>query len=466
MSENREETNWDSAQQTHREIQEEILHSRNLELFDDVERLLPRGKFPTCVEQEMPVDPWDPADQKLRTKLPGSQAVAGPKRARPDTASKSKTDTKSKKPRGHEIPDDAHDGFLSVAELLKRKSTTAKGKKQTRIASAPLSDEGSEGSVDDELVLFGQKISGTGRKRARNSLELSEHDSEAENELLYGTISKGKAKAQPAVKARGKAVQTEATRKPKKPKVVKAKETETEEKERVEREEMNQRAVDFFNTLGPTRKRAIATASPTPPSSPPFRSPAQSTRPPPSPIAVKHVEAASRPVRQAGNKLSPATAALVGFSQVDAIDLSWDDQEVVMSGMDSPGVSSRPGQPIGLTKPTALQQTRSAQMMPPPPVPSRPAANLGLFDSPFAIRPGPSHRLPASSSPTRNGIILNSTSPSSYRDAAGPGRAAADSSPLIPVQRRQRRPKIHPDRVRPLVSPSPRLPPPAASGAM
>jgi len=50
MSEGREDANWDTAQQIHREIQEEILHSRNLELFEDVEPLIPLGKKPQCVE--------------------------------------------------------------------------------------------------------------------------------------------------------------------------------------------------------------------------------------------------------------------------------------------------------------------------------------------------------------------------------------------------------------------------------
>jgi ATP-dependent DNA helicase MPH1 len=72
MSELREDTNWDTAQQTHREIQHEILHSRNLELFEDVERLLPLGSLPDCTEKLMAIDPWDPADMKKKRLLPSA----------------------------------------------------------------------------------------------------------------------------------------------------------------------------------------------------------------------------------------------------------------------------------------------------------------------------------------------------------------------------------------------------------
>ena len=126
MSEGREDANWDKAQQTHRDIQEEILHSRNLELFEDVERLLPPGKLPECLEQEMPVDPWDPDEGKVRKRLAGVEKEAKEK--------------KPKKQRGHEIPENGHIGFKSVSELLKEcgkmpastKAPVAKAKGKSR----------------------------------------------------------------------------------------------------------------------------------------------------------------------------------------------------------------------------------------------------------------------------------------------------------------------------------------------
>lgn len=456
MSENREDTNWDTAQQTHREIQEEILHSRNLELFEDVERLLPPAKFPTCVEQEMPVDPWDPADQKSKRKLPGSQTVKGHKRGRDDDDAPAQSRGKVKKSRGHDIPDDAHDGFVSVAELLKRKGKgKGKGKGQsTRASASPSPDE------DDELVLFGQKIAGTGRKRARHTPESSEDDDdEAEQELLYGTVGKGKGpvrKGTSDTKSKGKTAMSKGARETKKAKTAQIKETEEEKKKRLEREDIDKRAIDFFNTYGPTRKRSLATPSVTPPSSPPTRSSVKATHPPPSPSTDGSLEKTAA-FGGNGNKLSPSTAAMAGFSQVDVIDLSWDDDAVVESHEPSPGGGANgtrcPTDAVQ-SKPPPLQHSRSAQMMPPPPIPTRPAgspAHFGLFDSPFALRPGHPPLPPSSESPVRPNAITSSTSPA--RPApAGRAVAAIDSSPSVPVQRRQRRPRAHPNRVRPLVS--------------
>jgi ATP-dependent DNA helicase MPH1 len=137
MSEGREDLNWDKAQDSHREIQEEILHSRNLELFEDVERLLPPGHFPKVEEMQMEVDPWDP--ENLQEKLAASKAyqkAGAPGKKGEGSISltkmvneekeKGKRKTKGKGTatgpgthRGAEIPEDAPIGFKSVAELLR-----------------------------------------------------------------------------------------------------------------------------------------------------------------------------------------------------------------------------------------------------------------------------------------------------------------------------------------------------------
>lgn len=366
MSEGREDTNWESAQQTHREIQEEILHSRNLELFEDVEPLLIPGQFPECVEQEMPVDPWDPADQKMKTRLPGSQDV--------------KT-TKTKKSRGHEIPDDAIDGFMSVADLLKGKG---KGKKRAR-SPTPVESE-----HDDD-----------------------EHDEEAENALLYGTVKPTTitklTKAQAKGRATGLAKKAENIEKKaaatKKAKMIMPKETKEEKKKRLEVEERTKMAIDFFNTYGPIRRGG----SP-PPRTPPTSSPSEAERParikpkrtghPPSPISDE-----SLPKAGPSTTISPATAAMAGLSQLDAIDFSWDYDDMD----DIQEVQAGPSRP---TKPSLIQ-SRSTAMMPPPPVP---ASRTSV--SPVT-RMVPSSESPAPRAATRD-------------------RPVDDSSPLVPQPRRPR----------------------------
>lgn len=381
MSEGREDMNWDSAQQTHREIQEEILHSRNLELFEDVEPLLIPGQFPKCVEQEMPVDPWDPADQKMKTRLPGSQDV--------------KTTKTTKKTRGHEIPDDAIDGFMSVADLLKGKG---KGKKRAR-SPTPVQSENDD---DDE------------------------HDEEAENALLYGivkpTTTKKSTKAQAAKgRATGLAKKAEAIEKKKaankKAKVSLSKETKEEKKRRLESEETTKMAIDFFNTYGPVRRGRSS-----PPATPPTSSPSEADRPtrikpkraghPPSPISDESLSKAGP-----STIISPGTAALAGLSQLDAIDFSWDVDDMD----DIQEVRAGPSRPM---KPP-LVQSRSTAMMPPPPLPaSRPSVSPAnrAVNSPFDLSPAPR---------------------AAIRD-----RPVDDSSPLVPQPRRPRQTR---ERRRPLV---------------
>jgi ATP-dependent DNA helicase MPH1 len=415
MSEGREDTNWESAQQTHREIQEEILHSRNLELFEDVEPLLIPGQFPKCVEQEMPVDPWDPADQKMKTRLLGSQEVKA-----------------TKKSRGHEIPDDAIDGFMSVADLLKGKG---KGKKRARSPTPVRSD----GDDDND-----------------------EHDDEAEHALLYGTVksttAKTLTKAQAKGRSKGLAKKAEAVEKKaaanKKAKVSVPKETKEEKKKRLESEETTKMAIDFFNTYGPIRRR-----EPSPPRTPPSSSPSEVERParikprraghPPSPISDESLTKAGP-----STTISPGTAALAGLSQLDAIDFSWDNDDLDDDIQEIPAGPSRPQKP-------SLVQSRSTAMMPPPPLPaSRASASPAnkAADSPFNIRPGGQRRPvhPPGDSSVAQLVAPFSESPA--RPATRDG-AVDDSSPLVPQPRRprqpreRRRPRVDKETVRNLVSP-------------
>lgn len=114
MSENREDTNWDTAQQTHRDIQEEILHSRNLELFEDVEPLIPNRRMPECLEQVMPVDPWNPDDPQYKKMMDeGEKELRRMQRAHQPPVSR-----KKKKPMVDEVPVNAR-GFTSVRDLLR-----------------------------------------------------------------------------------------------------------------------------------------------------------------------------------------------------------------------------------------------------------------------------------------------------------------------------------------------------------
>jgi ATP-dependent DNA helicase MPH1 len=405
MSEGREDANWDTAQATHREIQEEILHSRNLELFEDVERLLPSGKLPECVEEEMPVDPWDPEDQKLRKKLPAASTRS------PKAKSKTKGKEKESKHRGHEIPEGAPDGFKSVAQLLRDadrsvddggKKSTAKGKNPKRARSpSPIRSE------NEEME------------------QMEQEDDEAEMELLYGGVpraKKAKVDSGPSGSRRsGAKVNPGKTRTNRKTAIKAAipvsnheegptnPKPSEEAQRQAEREELNRSALDFFNTQGPRRQRP-PTPERTPPSSPSIlSSPPQAkarklpilkaTHPPLSPNTDESLGAADRPPEQsvdltaenqagvAQARLTPRTATAAGFSQIDPIDLLWEDDEFIPSPAPAP-IPSRPSYPpgsalpapvatnrsrtLGLSRPrpAPVTHTLSTEMMPPPPLPA------------------------------------------------------------------------------------------------
>lgn len=347
MSEGREDLNWETALRAHRDIQEEILHSRNLELFEDVERLLPSGALPACIEQEMPIDPWDPADQKRKTKLVSA-------------AKETKAKSATKKKRGNDIPDDAHEGFKSVAELLK-----INAKRKRKAASSGSSSSSSE--VDEPMELN------------------DEGEEDAANALMYGSVSSSRLSAKPKKKAAKKRPSpktlTEARKQQerdweKQEQARIAVDIRRKEKEAEERRRLSRQAFDFFNTQGIARIQ-----TPSPSKSSPLRAS------PPTPVVDEDalfpaVKTASTLTRKANSKanglrLSPRTAAAAGFSQIiDFADLSSDEDE----DGDAPVVFSPPP-----------RMSNGHTSMPPPPLPSSsPIRPCGVaFDTPLGATPAP-----------------------------------------------------------------------------
>lgn len=485
MSENREDSNWDTAQQTHRDIQEEILHSRNLELFADVERLLPQGEFPTCLEQEMEVDPWDPAEKKAK-KLPGVDRIS--KSKDDDGVGKGKGKGKAKaKGRGHEIPEGGHEGFKTVAELLRRAGLPkdkmlkgSAGKRKSGVAPMLTDEEEEEGDTEEEReaeLLFGhipgnptnrtvpKKVASTitkpkpkpKPKEMKNSAVTIVSDSDDELDLgdqgddgvevIDVTRPAKKAKTKPAKPT----ISFKATPPPKQARVT---------PEDASGKELIGSGLDFFNFEGPLR-RHIPTRLP---SSPPASS---------SPAKVVDLDPGlhtdAQPKHETKARLSPRTAARAGFSQLDPIDFSWDDMEDDMPAATSkskPGTSTKPISPMPMPVPNPASRARiiglkknpttpgpsgkSGVGMPPPPVPdTTPSPLLPLtsrarssHDQTQPVRPigrRPRTIVPSSDDreeavPVKRRVMLD--------DVEGDTRAVGvdeSESPFLPPKRLRRR---------------------------
>ena len=67
LSEDREECNWDKANNSYRDVQRFIIEAKKLELYVDVERLIPGDIKPECIDQMMVIEEYvreDPALHK------------------------------------------------------------------------------------------------------------------------------------------------------------------------------------------------------------------------------------------------------------------------------------------------------------------------------------------------------------------------------------------------------------------
>jgi ATP-dependent DNA helicase MPH1 len=182
MTEGREDNNWDQAMFTHREIQAEIIHGRNIELYDDVEPLLPDGKQPECVERIQEVEPWVP-EQKKSSKRKLS------------AASLSKQST-PKRLRGVAVPEGAMTGFISASKL------TAGGQTARRKTGKKKALEGWDEESPDLMTMAEELSEGPGKARSstkvsrKNSDRLSETQRQKKRVIPQDTEREEKSSAQ------------------------------------------------------------------------------------------------------------------------------------------------------------------------------------------------------------------------------------------------------------------------------
>ncbi|KAI0085640.1 hypothetical protein BDY19DRAFT_964916 [Irpex rosettiformis] len=129
LSEEREERNWDKADDNYKDVQRFIIKAEQLELYDDVERLIPDNIKPECVEMVMDIEEYVRSDPNLKKGLKTA------KRVRNDDVMRN-------------IPAGASTSFISVKDLLQKGS-----KKRKKVAE--FDEEAGEDDSDDREITAG-----------------------------------------------------------------------------------------------------------------------------------------------------------------------------------------------------------------------------------------------------------------------------------------------------------------------
>ena len=137
LSEVREENNWDKARDAYGELQKIIIRGDQLELYDDVERLLPDHVKPELLEKRMEIEGYVREDSSHKNKLidQDGRIIRSKKRRRDDNPDRN-------------VPLGASKGFVSVADLLIK--TARKSRKKSVAKEFDLQD-GEDDSTDMEL---------------------------------------------------------------------------------------------------------------------------------------------------------------------------------------------------------------------------------------------------------------------------------------------------------------------------
>ncbi|KAF9270443.1 P-loop containing nucleoside triphosphate hydrolase protein [Marasmius fiardii PR-910] len=137
LSEGREEQNLEKAKTTYKEVQKSIVRGDQVELFEDVERLLPEHVRPQCVEKHMDIQEYVRETGRSRTAKAGPSEKQCLKRKRNDDI-------------GRNIPAGASTGFVSVAKLFVKQKTKKQKTNPAEHEALPLPKKSFEEAGEDD----------------------------------------------------------------------------------------------------------------------------------------------------------------------------------------------------------------------------------------------------------------------------------------------------------------------------
>ncbi|KAM6497919.1 hypothetical protein JOM56_005867 [Amanita muscaria] len=178
LAEHREEFNMEKAKMSYKEVQKTIWRGDQLELYADVERLLPQHVKPECVEKMMEITPYVP-EQPYN------------KKTEDDKLKSNKAKRKRNDDIGRNIPLGASTGFVRASEL------TLKGtKKRKTKASEPIKEEKTfdqEGIDDDTDMELESGVIMSKPRRTKSSTATSSKSKALKQTKLrkYATLDSG-----------------------------------------------------------------------------------------------------------------------------------------------------------------------------------------------------------------------------------------------------------------------------------
>ncbi|OCB88592.1 P-loop containing nucleoside triphosphate hydrolase protein [Sanghuangporus baumii] len=151
LSEEREERNWDKSKENYQDVQQTIICGNQLELYTDVERLLPDNIQPECLQITMPIEEYDP------------EANVTPRSRKGTTEKKRKRNNDINR----NVPLGAFTGFVTASKLRPKAKGTKKAKKAKDLRDSDLEDDS-----DDEEIAHGLRdVISTPKKRKSRSSE-------------------------------------------------------------------------------------------------------------------------------------------------------------------------------------------------------------------------------------------------------------------------------------------------------
>ena len=155
LAQGREEQNWTRAKEKYQNVQDFIVNADQLELYGDVERLLPDHVKPECVERVMEIEEYVREEKLPKRGSRADGASPGKKRKRDDDPLRN-------------VPAGTSSGFVTVKDLIV-KGTKGRKKRKVDVDPEKYTGEDDEDDLEIEAGIFGARRAASTSAASRSS---------------------------------------------------------------------------------------------------------------------------------------------------------------------------------------------------------------------------------------------------------------------------------------------------------